>query len=845
LLQGAFIGRNIEMAELRAGLADAAAGLGRLFLISGQPGIGKTRLVRELAAAAEGSGMRALAGHCSEHDEAVPYVPFVEILERCVEEASDPNDLRTMLGEEGPELAQLLPKLKRLLPDLPPPLELPSQQARRHLFNCFCDFVARVAREQPMLLVLEDLHWADDSTLSLLDHLTQRLSGLPLLVAVTYRDAELNVASELAEALENLLRGRLATELRLTGLRREEVADILSSLSGQAPPAAIAAEFYRETEGNPFFVEELFRHLEEENRLYDSDGLFHTELRVAELEVPRSVRLVVERRLARLSDRTRRTLGTAATIGRLFSFELLEASTKADAGSLLESVEEGERAGLVFSSAESPNARFEFSHELVRQTVLSDLSAPRRQQLHLHIAEALERLYPDALEDHVNDLAHHLWQAGNAADVDKTVRYLEKAAQNALAQSAHHGALGYLQNALELLKKLPDSQERARRELRLQMMLTVPLIAIKGYTVPEVETACRRARELCQQSGENPRHFAVLGGLCSIYLARAELRTAHELAEQMLRLAERNQEPSFFVWAHYLFGHILAAEGELTLARVHLEQTVALYDPKKRRNYGSVQDPGVTSLGPLAHVLYTLGYPDQALGRSLEGLALARKLSHPYSLAWALGSSAAIHRRRGEMRVALQLEDERIALCTDLGFSRLAASAVMWRGGDLVECGFAEEGVGQIRLGLGMLADTESERLWGLALLLPDAYAKTGRLKEALAMLDESLRAVESAGRHDIELQLYPLKGEVLVMQDPAVEPEAEQCFRRAIEIARRHSAKTVELRAATGLARLLAKQGRRDEARTMLAKIYNWFTEGFDTRDLKDAKALLDELNR
>jgi predicted ATPase len=398
--------------------------------------------------------MTVLAGHCSEHDEAVPYLPFVEILEGYVERISSPDVLRTLLGEEGPELARLLPKLNRILPDLPPPLELPPQRARRNLFNCFCDFVARVAREQATLLILEDLHWADDSTLALLGHLTQRLSRLPLLVAGTYRDAELNISDALAKMLENLLRGRLATALTLTGLRREEVADMLSSLSGQAPPAAIAAEFHREPEGNPFFIEELFRHLEEENRLYDSDGIFHTELRVAELEVPRSVRLVVGRRLARLSDRTRTTLGTAATIGRLFSFELLEASTMADASSLLESVEEAERAGLVFFSAESPTARFEFSHELVWQAVVGGLSAARRQWLHLEVAEAIERVYSHALEDHYGELAHHYGRSDNVA---KAVEYLGRAGQQAIRRSAYAEAISSLSAAIDLLQMLPES----------------------------------------------------------------------------------------------------------------------------------------------------------------------------------------------------------------------------------------------------------------------------------------------------------------------------------------------------------------------------------------------------
>ena len=219
-------------------------------------------------------------------------------------------------------------------------------------------------------MVLEDLHWADDSTLSLLDHLTQRLSDLPLMVIGTYRDAEMNVTRGLAKTLEDLLRGRLATRVRLKGLPRDGVAAMLDSLSGKSPPAVVVGEIFAETEGNPFFVEELFRHLEEENRLYDSSGQFRSELQIAELDAPPNVRLVVARRLARLSDLTQKMLATAAVIGRFFSFEILQASSDADADSILERVEEAEKAGLVFSVADSPKARFEFSHELIRQAVL-------------------------------------------------------------------------------------------------------------------------------------------------------------------------------------------------------------------------------------------------------------------------------------------------------------------------------------------------------------------------------------------------------------------------------------------------------------------------------------------
>jgi predicted ATPase len=281
-------------------------------------------------------------------------------------------------------------------------------------------------------MILEDLHWADDSTLSLLDHLTRRLSDLPLMVIGTYRDAELNVTHGLAKTLEDSLRERLATRVRLKALPRDEVAAMLNSLSGKSPPAAVVGELFAETEGNPFFVEELFRHLEEENRLYDSSGQFRSELKITELKAPPSVRLVVARRLARLSALTQKMLATAAVIGRFFSFEILQAASEADGDSILEHVEEAEKAGLVFSVAESSGARFQFSHELIRQAVLGGLSAARRQRLHLEVADAIEQTcaaaaeskYRGSLDDHVAELAHHYARGGNP---DKAVKYCVRA----------------------------------------------------------------------------------------------------------------------------------------------------------------------------------------------------------------------------------------------------------------------------------------------------------------------------------------------------------------------------------------------------------------------------------
>jgi tetratricopeptide (TPR) repeat protein len=464
--RSSLVGRDREIAELHAALAEAVSGHGSLFLISGQAGIGKTRLARELEAIAQAEGMEVLAGHCSEHDEAIPYLPFVEILESLVERASGKDHLHTMLGEEGPELARLLPKVRRILPDLPPALDLPPPEARHHLFNSFCDFVARISREQAALLIVEDLQWADDSTLSLLGHLARRLGGLPLMVAATYRDAELDVRAALARTLEEFHRGRLATEIRPAALHRDEVEQMLRSLSGQTPPPAVVEAVYQETGGNPFFVEELFRHLEEENRLYNEAGVFRTELRISEAEAPRSVRLVVGRRLARLAECTQKMLATAATVGRVFKLELVEAAGQEDAESMLESAEEAEKAGLIRTHAEDSRA-FEFSHELAQQAVLSGLSAARRQQLHLQVAEAIERLYYDRLEDHLSDLAHHYGQSLNPG---KALEYLGRAADRAEVAYAYGEVVALLKLALELLSRTDARRPRLLGRLGIALI---------------------------------------------------------------------------------------------------------------------------------------------------------------------------------------------------------------------------------------------------------------------------------------------------------------------------------------------------------------------------------------
>ena len=458
-----FVGRETERAELRRCLEGSLRGQGALVMIGGEPGVGKTRLTEELAAEARERGALALVGHCYEMEGAPPYIPFVEIFERAAH-IVPPESFRKALGDAAPEVAKLTPEIRRLFPDIGAPLELPPEQERRYLFNCIVEFVERAGRGQPLLLVLEDLHWGDDSTLLLLQHIAQHLGEMPVLVVGTYRDVELDVARPLAKALEDLLRQRLARDMTLRRLPDGDVAAMLRARSGQEPPARLVEVIYRETEGNPFFVEEVFKHLAETGKLFNDEGSWRADLEIGEEEVPRGVRLVIGRRLERLSEECRGVLTTAAIVGRAFSYELLQELADVDEDALLDAVDEAGRAQLVSSAAAGGEALFTFAHEQIRQTLLSTLQLPRRQRLHLRVAEAMERAYAESLEDHATDLAHHLYQAGGVAEPKKTAHYLSLAAEQALASAAFDEALHLHESALSLAS---EEDRRGRADLLL------------------------------------------------------------------------------------------------------------------------------------------------------------------------------------------------------------------------------------------------------------------------------------------------------------------------------------------------------------------------------------------
>jgi predicted ATPase len=846
-----FVGREAELSLLRRHLDQTKRGGGRVVTIAGAPGVGKSRIASEIGAEASQRGFAVLTGNCYDLDDSVPFIPFVEIFEAALARAPRPEVFREALGEDATAIARLMPQLRRLFPDIPQPLQIPPDQSRRILFNAIAEVIARRAATKPVLLLLEDLHWADEGTLSLLDHLARLLARIPVMIIATYRDSEIDAGGSLAKTLDNLIRLHLVERISLGGLPQNAVAEMIRSLSGREPPQALVTLIHAHTEGNPFFIEELFQHLVERGKLTDPNGDFRAALNLTDIDLPQSLRIVIGRRLARLSQDTQKVLGAAAVIGRSFSFELLEASTGANADSLLDCLDEAERVALISSTLQYPEARFKFAHELIRQAVITGLSAARRQRLHLNVANAIERLYSKELELHVDDLAHQLWQAGAAADASRTVRYLQMAGEEAVKRSANVEAVSHFNRGLELLKTMPVTPEHVQRELSLQLGLGVPLSLTKGMSAPEVETTYKRARELCLRVGENRQLFSVLLGLRRVYFMRGEPQTALELGAQLLALAQR-QDPSLLPRAHLMLGEILYTLGEFAQAREHLEQGIAVYDTQQERPHVLVYgiDSGVGCLSYGAIILWLLGHPDQSLKMSHRALPLAQELGHPYTLAMALNWAAQLHQLRREERLTQERAEKAVNLAAEQQFPVWLAWGTILRGWALVRQGYGEDEIGRmLRVLEAWRATAARATLPSMLTLLADAQQTVAQTMEGLNTVAEALTAVEKTGERLFEAELYRIKGQLSLQskqvnasQGNSIE-EAESCFLKAIEIAHRQRAKSLELRASTSLSRLWQQRGKKQQARRLLAEIYGWFTEGFDTSDLKEAKALLEAL--
>src|SRR5258708_33679175 len=455
-----------------------------MVMVGGGPGAGRTRLAMGMAEYASRVGFKSVVGHCYERDEPFPFLPFVEILESGLARAASLDAHRRRMGDNAAELAQIAPSLRRAFPDIPQPPELPPSQKRRYLFQGLSEALAFAARTRSYFFVLEDLHWADESTLALLNHLANRVARLPVVIVGTYRDSYSENNPVLSRTLEELIRQGIRP-LKLSGLSKQAVAQMLHGLSNREAPENLVSLFFDQTQGNPFFVEEMYRHLLEEEKLFDAAGQFRTDANVEQIDVPENVRLIIGRRLELFDENEKRVLAAAAVIGRSFSFQLLNEISQIEVDELFTVIEKAQQMGIIVPSAEGPERPFTFGHELVRQTLLGGTSAPRQQRLHAGVAQAIERIYPDAISERAGEIADHLLKPASFADGRSLVRYLTLAGKSALEAAAFEEARRSFRSALA---HLADADVRERADL-------LASVAIAERGLEHWEAACANLQQ--------------------------------------------------------------------------------------------------------------------------------------------------------------------------------------------------------------------------------------------------------------------------------------------------------------------------------------------------------------
>jgi TOMM system kinase/cyclase fusion protein len=839
------VGREQEVALLRERWEQVKDGMGQVVLLSGEAGIGKSRLVQVLKehVAAEPQAWLTPC-QCSPYHQNTALYPMIDLLERVglrfEREESPPQKLSKLEGflvQYGLPLAEAVPLFASLL-SLPltadyAPLTVSPAQQKQKTMQAFLTILLRRAAQQPMLFVMEDLHWVDPSTLELLSLLVDQGPTARILALLTFRPD-----------FSPPWTGRAhLTQVTLNRLPRRQAAEMTSQVvHGKALPTEVVEHVVAKTDGVPLFVEELTKMVLESGLLQERENRYELTGHLLSLAIPTTLHDSLMARLDRLAT-VKGLAQLGATLGREFSYALLQAVSPWDEGTLQRGLHQLVEAEFLYQQGLPPQAMYRFKHALIQDAAYQSLLRSTRQQYHQRIAQVLEAQFPDICETQPELLAHHYTEAGLVA---QAIPCWQQAGQRALQRSANQEAIEHLTTGLELLATLPETPERIQCDLDIQMTLGPAMMAVKGLTAPEVGRVYTRARELCQRVGETPQLFPVLFGLWRYALVRGEVRAAQEFAERLSRFAQDQDETRFAIGAHWVLGATLCWRGELVAAHAHLEQAIGLYNPSQHHTLSSMYaaDPGVVCRLFAARLAWLQGYPLQALQKHQEALRLAQEFLHLHTLAWARAYAAIFHQFYREWQLLREHAEAAVVLAAEHEFPYWQVVGTTLVGWAVTVQGQGEEGILQMRQGLTAFqtAGVELEQSYFLA-LLAEAYGEAGQPEKGLVVLAKALALVDTTGVRWWEAELHRHKGEVLLKQLHRDEPQAETCFHEALAIARRQQAKSLELRAAMSLSRLWQQQGKRAEARQLLTETYGWFTEGFDTAALQEARLLLEGL--
>jgi tetratricopeptide (TPR) repeat protein len=715
------------------------------------------------------------------------------------------------------------------------------QQLRRRTFAAVRDYLIGLARLRPTVVVFEDLHWADGLSLDLLYLVIEELHRVPLLVVCTYRPEQGHRSSHLSTIASQKC-GERYREIRLSELSRAESGRLVRSVLGPSEVVSPLEDLVlSRCQGNPFFIEEMVRVLLDEGVIADEGGAWRIADDLRSVAAPESVQSVVMGRIGRLREGWRRVLDTASVIGRVFPQRLL--ATALERRSDLESaLWELEDRALVYQERTIPEVEYSFRHVLLRDTVYRSMVRTRRQHLHAAVAAAIEAVYAESLDEHLEELAVHCERCG---DIPAAIGYLLRAGQKARRNFANEEAISHLRKGLALLSSLPRSPERDREELGLQLALGVPLVHSRGHSDPGVREIYARARDLAQQVGAADQLLDALFGLRRYHLARGEMTTAYDASSQAVSLAEGGRDPLAIVFAHMLHAETCYWMGRFSQAYDEAEQSLFPQDASTRRafaqRYGNDGEAGGRIYGALA--LWQLGYPDKARRTMAEASRLARGSRQPFTQAFTLCFSARLHRLCGEGELSREFADSLVRLSEEHDFALYSAAGEVLhaqigadRRPDDAAVHRLTNAIARWReLGVGMW-------LTEYAASIASALGHVGRVERGLDVVDEGLQRAQETGECCWLAELQRLRGELLLKRGDG-DDGAEESFRRAVQTAREQGSKAWELRAVTSLGRLMQVQGRTGEARELVRPVYAWFTEGFDTADLRRAKELLRSL--